>query len=546
MGAFVKQRQPMANSHSDPLLIDPTMNSLAVLIKTRPMLQAKILQTVLNYNPLRAANGPLTPRVAVVIKSLQRTTQALLKFVLRILPQHPLAEKVDLYLRRLHSSKTSIFAQAQSLKRPAERNDGQDPTKRPKLDPVRKYPLMPPGPNTIAQLFTLIENPEFQQFDVKILPEEVVCLISSALMQHIDSKSLDEAIEEVQQRLQKIQEASKPINNAANEDDDDYDPEALSGPDQIAAIKAQSIGEALPELTLDLGPFELAKPEPLTDTELAMLSQQTVEHVFETALTCEGNPNLPKQKLGINRLAGSTNDKDSWLTLMIRLATRAPAGLDSVDNQQNGNSDRVKDESQQDTTFESPSVANLIRHRLFEHILEDWRHRLSLGITWLTEEWYVDKIQTRGNRNGDAPTVKSDPATPHYDYWTTRLFETLIPRFDKDDHRILIRFLSELPSLNRSILSQVQALTRDPATVDVCKKALQYLYLMRPPVRELVTDTMEDIWQEGDDEVRSTTGLLLQKWRPGFAERAQNRGKREVEDTSTYPNGIKADQLDSP
>lgn len=512
------------------------MNSLAVLIKTRPAVQAKILQTVLNYNPLRAASGPMTPRLIVVIKSLQRTTRALLRFVLRILPQHPLAEKIDIYLRRLQNSTTSIFTHAQSLKRPAEQIEGQDPTKRPKIETVKKYAALPPGPNSVAQLFTLIDNPEFQQFDVKILPEEVVCLISSALMQHIDSKSLDEAIEEVQQRLQKVQEAAKSSTSNAVDEDDDYDPEAIAGPDEMMAMKAQPAGENLLEPALDLGPFELSKPEPLTETELAILSQQTVDHVFETALTTERNTNLPKQKLGINRLAGSTNDKESWLTLMIRLATRAPAGLDSIEGL-NGQGN-IKSETQHLTSPEAPTVPNMIRHRLFEHILEDWRHRLSLAITWLTEEWYVDKIEARGLPNGDGPTVKSDLTTPHYDYWTTRLFETLIPRFDKDDHRILIRFLSELPSLNRNILSQVRALTRDPATVDICKKSLQYLYLMRPPVRELVVDTMEDIWQEGDEEVRSTIGQLLQKWRPGFAERILQQSKG-LADTSTYPNGVK-------
>ncbi|KAK5950903.1 hypothetical protein OHC33_007975 [Knufia fluminis] len=526
---------------TDPLLVDPTMNCLAVLIKMRPPIQAKILQTILNYNPLRAASGPMTTRLIVVIKSLQRTTRALLRYVLRIFPQHPLAEKIDTYLRRLQSSTTTVFTQAQSLKRPAESADGFDDAKRQKLEPVRKFAPMPPPPNTYAQLFTLIDNQEFQQFDVKILPEEVVCLISSALMQHIDSKSLDEAIEEVQQRFQRIQDAAKPVN--AGEEDDDYDPEALSGAE--AAAQSAQTGELLPQPALDLGPFELPKPLPLSESELAMLSEQTISHVFETALSSEKNPSLSRQKLGINRLAGSTNDRDSWLTVMIRLATRAPAGLDSVvDVQLNGDTELIKPETELSTTMQGAHVPNRIRRLLFDYVLDDWKHRLSLGITWLTEEWYADKVQVAGTTNSDAPTTKASNATPNYDYWSTQLFETLVPRFDKDDFRLLIRFLAELPSLNRNILAQVKTLTRDPATVDICKKAMQYLYLMRPPVRELVVDTMEEIWQEGDSEVKSTMGQLLTKWRPGFVERAVEQTKQEAEDTRTFPNGVKDEDVE--
>lgn len=518
------------------------MNSLAVLLKTRPAVQARILQTVLNYNPLKAAGSSMTPKLNVVIKSLQRTTRALLRFVMRILPQHPLAEKVDLYLRRLQSSTTAVFAQAQAVKRPAEQMG--DNNKRQKVEAVKRFLPMPPPPHSYAQLFTLVENREFQQFDVSVLSEDIVSALSSALMQHIDSKSLDEAVEEVQQRLRKIQDTAKASAIAGGDEDDDYDPEALSGAEGHAGGALEQSGEPLPQPALELGPFELPKPDPLSELELAMLSEQSIAHVFETALISEQNNGFPKTKLGLNRLAGSANDKDSWLTLMIRLATRAPAGLNTVAAIQN-----EADNAQQPDTYQSLdglTVPNRIRRQLFDYILDDWKHRLALGITWLTEEWYADKIQVVGTTNGDIATTKPNPATTHYDYWAIRLLETLIPRFDKDDHRILIRFLSEIPSINKNILSQVKNLTRDPATVDICKKALQYLYLMRPPVRELVVDTLEDIYKEGDDEVKNTMNPLLQKWRPGFFDNSVDKTLKAAEATRTFPNGVKAEENSRP
>lgn len=529
---------------SDPLLIDPTMNCLAVLLKTRPAIQAKILQTLLNYNPFRAAGEPLTPRSLVVMKSLQRTIRALLRWVMRALTHHPLLEKVDAYLRRLQSTSTAVFAQAQSLKRSADGDGTGDSAKRQKLEPVRKYPSMPPPPNTYAQLFTLIDNQEFQQFDVKILPEEVVCLISSALMQHIDSKSLDEAVEVVQMRLQKLQDAAKSI--PAADDDDEYDPEAMAASHNISPFATQQDGEILPQPMLELGSFELPKPSPLSEAELAMLSEQTIAHVFETALSAAPTSALAKQKAGVNRLAGSSNDKESWLTVMIRLATRAPAGLDSLaETAALGGCEHVKRESKPTINHRGMNMPNRIRQLLFDYIIDDWKHRLPLAITWLTEEWYADKVQIVGIANGDAPTVKADTRTPNYDDWTSRLFETLVPRFDKDDHRFLIRFLSELPALNTQILSLVKPLTRDPATVNICKQALLYLIMMRPPVRKLALDVTQEIWEEGDEDVKSAIGSVLSKWNPGFVERAGEKTKDEMEGegTRTYPNGVKAEDV---
>lgn len=532
---------------SDPLVIDPTMNCLAVLIRSRPTIANKILATVLSYNPLKSAAHPMTSRMIIVVRSLERTTRALLRFIIRWNPQHPMAPKIDAYLQRLQASKTALFQGAQNLKRSAEPIDGMDDAKRQRLEPPKRFPPMPPPPHSFAQLFTLTEDASLTQFDVKVLPEEMVSKISSALMQHIDSKSLDEAIEEVRQRYQIIQDAARPVmpagHPAVGDDDDDYDPELLSGTDN-AVVGPQGAGADLPQPMLELGPFELPKPPPLSDAELVVLSEQTIAHVFETALSSERNSTLARQKLGINRLAASTNDKDSWLTLMIRLATRAPAGLESlVRTRTNGDSLKLELDNTQLASLRQKDVPNRIRQLLFDYVLDDWHHRLSLGITWLTEEWYADKIESLSTSISDIPATKTEPYTPNYDYWTTRLFDTLIPRFDANDQKILIRFVSEMPSINRHILSQVKTLVRDPATVKICIMALQYLYLMRPPIRDIVIDTMQEIWEDGDGEVKNASGKVLKKWRPDFINHAVEKTKEEAESTRTFPNGVKAEEV---
>jgi symplekin len=70
--------EPRIDNHSDAILINATLNGLSVLIRTRPAVANKILSAILNFNPLKQANSPMTPRLRVMVKSMERTTRALL------------------------------------------------------------------------------------------------------------------------------------------------------------------------------------------------------------------------------------------------------------------------------------------------------------------------------------------------------------------------------------------------------------------------------------------------------------------------------------
>lgn len=63
---------------SDALLVDATLNTLPILIRTRPSTSGRIVNTLLNFNPLKLANSPLTPKNKVLIKSMEKTTRMLL------------------------------------------------------------------------------------------------------------------------------------------------------------------------------------------------------------------------------------------------------------------------------------------------------------------------------------------------------------------------------------------------------------------------------------------------------------------------------------
>jgi symplekin len=65
-------------TNSDALLVDATLNSLSIIIRTRPGTSNRILSAVLNFNPLKLANSPMTPKSRVLIKSMEKTTRMLL------------------------------------------------------------------------------------------------------------------------------------------------------------------------------------------------------------------------------------------------------------------------------------------------------------------------------------------------------------------------------------------------------------------------------------------------------------------------------------
>jgi hypothetical protein len=68
---------------SDGLVVTATLNTLGMLIQRRPIAANKILSSVLNFNPLKLANSPMTPKNKVIMKSIERTTRALLVNIMK-------------------------------------------------------------------------------------------------------------------------------------------------------------------------------------------------------------------------------------------------------------------------------------------------------------------------------------------------------------------------------------------------------------------------------------------------------------------------------
>lgn len=232
----------------------------------------------------------------------------------------------------------------------------------------------------------------------------------------------------------------------------------------------------------ELGPFQLSRPPPLTEYEANEIGRAAADRVFEMMIAtpfkaaattkpataggvATASSSSSSDKKGFARLAGGSLDtKEAWITMLVRMATRAPSKLEAA-----AGSEIVTPDGR-------PTISNYIRELLYRHILEDFRSRINIGIMWLNEEWYNDRMQmsvAASQRYGEKKTDEDVSIPLHYDSWVLRLLGGILPYLDARDIKILIRFLSEIPEVTLPIVGRVQTLARDPERINLCVQALQ-------------------------------------------------------------------------
>ncbi|RYC60084.1 hypothetical protein CHU98_g6117 [Xylaria longipes] len=514
----------LENEGSDPLLVDATLNTLSILVRQRPKTSSRIVSTLFNFNPLRlATTAPLTPKTKVLVKSMEKTTRMLLTHLYRRHPENPLAGRMQQYVERLVRSRAEIFDEG-SRKRAMVDQAGAVEVKRQRTATLSTQPQieitpLKPGANTLAEIFTFTNNDGLKRFSVSdTIPAPLAAKISVRTIAQLDAEILQRAIDGVRARLAAFHEArQQPINPETapldvEEEEDDYEPDYYAAEDteQLMNKLDSSPSDERRDLqapvlgALALPAFKLPPPPTLNPEQAARVGQGAITRVFSTMQTLE-DPATKKSKAGLNRLAASSYDRDSWITVITRLATRANAGLDEI---------FVKDEGSA-LALPTISMSDSIREMLYAYVLEDFRKRIDVAVTWLSEEWYKERVQQRYASTPGQP--RDVPA--NYEKWTLRLVDAFLPYLHAQD-KVLTRFLSELPELTVSILSRVNTLCRDPSLVHLALTSLYYLVMFRPPVRSIALDTIQDIWTEYED-ARSMAAKYLQRWRPGFVEAAQ-------------------------
>ncbi|PSR81593.1 hypothetical protein BD289DRAFT_462049 [Coniella lustricola] len=506
-GLLDRMLSVLQENSSDAIVVDGTLNCLAVLIRSRPSTSNRILNAVLSFNPLKLANSPMTPKTRVLLKSMEKTTRQLLMHLLRRDPQNQWAPRIHAHVERLMRSRAEILEGA-GLKRPLAEPQPYTEVKRQRVEPVpvKVSPVTPP-PNSLAAFFTLNGNPSLAAIDASQVPIDIAVKIVVSTLSRIDHHAFDNAVRTVNERFVAKAASQAPVMDSQTspldvEDDDDYEPDYMMAEDteqilnKLDGTQREEQQQQVDAASLALGPFKLPPPPALSPEAAASAGQVTVARVLE-AVRSLGDPPTKKTRAGINRLAASSYDRESMLTFIVRLGTRSSAGLE------NGH---VKQEDSTAIVPRNPLSGNAIRDRLYAYVLEDFRKRIDVAVGWLCEEWYNDKLSSK--QSADAPL--------HYDKWAFKLVEGFFPYLNPSD-KILMRFLGEIPELNHEILAKVTHLCADPSMVQLALTSLLYLVMMKPPVREVALDTVQNIWVEYED-ARPMAAKYLAKWRPGFIE----------------------------
>jgi len=570
--------------NSDALLVTATLNSLGSLVRSRATIANKIINTVLNFNPFKLANSPMTPTSKVQIRSMERTTRALLHNFLKkyevcplagfsVLnhprsPHHPLAVRVHQYIERLQHTRIEVFDEF-NRKRPAptEPVDSLDQAKRQRISPdmagtpqpQQPSGFPPPGPVSYAQLFKLTDGPESSDFDVKTIPQDLVIRILIPMLQTIDQAQLDAAINVVRARYLALTAAQTQVNNRipldvpAPEDDDDYEPEYVPTEDaeQIRnRMEMEAEGGGLLQAPVQaLGPFNLGPAPLLARNAVERINATALGHLQELVETDRGVAAAATTKSMALRPSTGHERVFPGLTFILRLASRLSIGLEDEgdgdgdeeveDKEGAGKSSRrrgggrVNGTAAPKTTTAPASFADKIRQRVLQYVLRDWRRRIDVAISWLTEEWVADRAVERMNArkkmknrdatsaNGERQQRQTSPAGVsvggNYRKWLHKLLDELAAFIGSEpsEIKVLVRLLSEIPAIDASVVEKVKRLALDPERVPLVIPSLRFLIMFRPPVREIALDAVEDMWRncEFNHHYHSSFFLNLDTWR---------------------------------
>ncbi|KEY70073.1 hypothetical protein S7711_07858 [Stachybotrys chartarum IBT 7711] len=509
---------------SDALLVDATLNCLSILVRTRPGTSTRIINALLNFNPLKLANSPMTPKAKVMIKSMEKTTRLLLVHLTKRDPHNPMVPRIQQHVERTMRMMMEIFDEAGRKRALAPQPPESYEAKRPRLSATQvQIPPLGPGPHSLADVFTLIGNDGLRTFDISQVPPAMVARITVSTLSSIDTQLLAKAVGGIRSRLQTLASAPVPVINpntaplGVDEDDDDYEPDLYQAEDTEQILNKLDSTATAPEPLallddgdLTLKSFSLPQSQQLTPEVALSAGTGTIARVLDMMKSLE-EPANKKPKAGFNRLAATTGSKESWMTILARLATRSSAGLEEV---------TVKGE--EDPTWKH-SLSSNIRDVLYNYVMEDFRKHMDVAVSWLCEEWYNDKLQQKA--------VGHHPM--HYEKCTLRLIDGFLPYLHPQD-KILTRFLSEIPELNPTILSRVRQMCRDPSVVQLALTSLLYLVMMRPPVKDIALDTVQDIWTQFD-EARPMAGKYLAKYRPAFMEAATREAQSQSAENGAAP-----------
>jgi symplekin len=255
------------------------------------------------------------------------------------------------------------------------------------------------------------------------------------------------------------------VNDTMNGDTDDYDPEENIDLTLDTELHDETMDDIQPSLDeIAIAHFELPVAEKLSPESIRQTFQTSIDRILQSIRTMDKSishrAGISSKSATLDSLAITEWDKEAWIILLSRLSARALNSPEPVDSLSN--------------------LPSILRERVFEYVMINFREHMDIIISWLTEEWYND-------------TLTSD--TGVYNKWATRIFDNILPFIESKDSRIFLRFLGDLPLINASHVYKLKSLCLDPERQKLGFAAIKYLLLLRPPAREACIELCVDLYE---------------------------------------------------
>jgi symplekin len=444
-----------------------TLNALSALIRSRPASVPKIMRTLLEFDSWQKV-----ATVELEYKFIDKGIKLLFTNLLR----HNLVPKwttqVQKYLVNLSESRASAKLKkrlGESLPESAnKRARHEQPTM-----PINSCTTMPSGPSSFSSLFTLI-NPEdpLVSFNARELTLDIAVNIALAGIAAANPQLLDNCLKIVKARYKSMLDQG-PVESQSNQypmdgyvDEDEFDVDNMAVADEAGPeIEDEDDDEEDKQAALiPASSFHLAPPRKLSQeariSEIGKVVDRLVSYSsFTTTVLSSG---AAKANKGIDRVAVSEWNKDTWIIIASRIVTR---GL-----------------------CESIGGKDIIRQHIFNYVMGNFRDRLEVIVSWLTEEWFNEYARSQ------QPVAENES---NYYIWTSKMFDQIIPLLESDDSRGFLRLLSDVPALSRSLINKIRSLCIDPDRAQIGFRAIKFLILLKPPVKEFCLDLLEDLYING-------------------------------------------------
>ncbi|SCU91148.1 LADA_0F08372g1_1 [Lachancea dasiensis] len=323
--------------------------------------------------------------------------------------------------------------------------------------------------NTYASVYSLM-NSKHSEHDVSKLSPSVMAKVCTESLYQTDTNKIISGLSIVASRYTDLMnKASQSAVPRKRSQEDEPSGQHVAKKQEVAPLPEDddvSEEEDKQEFTLGL-PTPMSSDEKEAHFSRVLAHIMSVRNLEEEASTHDETHDNILHKVRLLRW----DNKTSWLTLLIRLATRGVS--------------------------RNAEMSNKARNTIYEFFLEDFGSRIDVVIEWLSEEWYYESLENK--------------SSPVYDEWSLKVLDALIPVLEPSHRRQFIRLVSEVPRLTQHHIDRIKSLCLDPLRSSLGFQSLKFMIMFRPPVKAFIENILRAMLDE-DETVKEQCESILAKF----------------------------------